>query len=86
MGGRNHRANWTHEPEWSTRHSEVLPFRAQDRAAEATVIESKLDKGRGTVATVLVQKGTLKRGDIVVYESTVYPGVTEDEVRGIFVR
>jgi translation initiation factor IF-2 len=37
-----------------------------NRPAEAVVIESKLDKGRGTVATVLVQKGTLKRGDIVV--------------------
>jgi translation initiation factor IF-2 len=47
--------------------SEVLNLRANpDRPAEATVIESKLDKGRGTVATVLVQKGTLKRGDIVV--------------------
>jgi translation initiation factor IF-2 len=47
--------------------SEVLNLRANpDRPAEATVIESKLDKGRGTVATVLVQAGTLKRGDIVV--------------------
>ena len=47
--------------------AEVLNLRANpDRPAEATVIESKLDKGRGTVATVLVQTGTLKRGDIVV--------------------
>ncbi|MBN8607835.1 MAG: translation initiation factor IF-2, partial [Caulobacterales bacterium] len=47
--------------------AEVLNLRANpDRPAEATVIESKLDKGRGTVATVLVQAGTLKRGDIVV--------------------
>jgi translation initiation factor IF-2 len=47
--------------------SEVLELKANpDRPAEATVIESKLDRGRGTVATVLVQKGTLKRGDIVV--------------------
>lgn len=37
-----------------------------DRAAKGTVIESKLDKGRGPVATVLVQNGTLKIGDIVV--------------------
>jgi translation initiation factor IF-2 len=47
--------------------SEVLDLRANpDRPAEAAVIESKLDRGRGTVATVLVQKGTLNRGDIVV--------------------
>ncbi len=47
--------------------AEVLNLRANpSRPAEATVIESKLDKGRGTVATVLIQKGTLKRGDIVV--------------------
>jgi translation initiation factor IF-2 len=47
--------------------AEVLDLKANpDRPAEAAVIESKLDRGRGTVATVLVQKGTLKRGDIVV--------------------
>ena len=37
-----------------------------DRTAEGVVIESKLDRGRGAVATVLVKRGTLKRGDIVV--------------------
>jgi translation initiation factor IF-2 len=47
--------------------SEVLDLKANpNRAAEGTVIESKLDKGRGPVATVLVQKGTLNQGDIVV--------------------
>ncbi len=47
--------------------SEVLDLKANpNRAAEATVIEARLDKGRGVVATVLVQKGTLKRGDLIV--------------------
>ena len=47
--------------------AEVLDLKANpDRAAEGTVIESKLDRGRGPVATVLVQKGTLRTGDIVV--------------------
>jgi translation initiation factor IF-2 len=47
--------------------AEVLDLRANpDRQAEGAVIEAKLDVGRGPVATVLVQKGTLKRGDIFV--------------------
>jgi translation initiation factor IF-2 len=47
--------------------AEILDLKANpDRAAEGTVIEAKLDRGRGPVATVLVQRGTLKPGDIVV--------------------
>jgi translation initiation factor IF-2 len=47
--------------------AEVLDLRANpDRAAEGSVIESRLDRGRGPVATVLVQKGTLHQGDIIV--------------------
>ncbi len=47
--------------------SEILDLKANPtRPAEGTVIEAKLDRGRGAVATVLVQRGTLKGGDIVV--------------------
>ncbi|SOC13601.1 translation initiation factor IF-2 [Stappia indica] len=47
--------------------SEVLELKANpSRTAEGIVIEAQLDKGRGPVATVLVQKGTLKVGDILV--------------------
>ena len=47
--------------------AEVLELAANpNRPAEGTVIEARLDRGRGPVATVLVQRGTLKPGDIVV--------------------
>ena len=47
--------------------AEILNLNANpERAAEGTVIESRLDRGRGPVATVLVQRGTLKIGDLVV--------------------
>ncbi|TIR27516.1 MAG: translation initiation factor IF-2 [Mesorhizobium sp.] len=47
--------------------AEVLDLKANpDRTAEGAVIEAKLDKGRGPVATVLVQTGTLMPGDIIV--------------------
>jgi translation initiation factor IF-2 len=47
--------------------SEILELKANpDRTAEGVVIEAKLDRGRGSVATVLVQAGTLKPGDIIV--------------------
>jgi translation initiation factor IF-2 len=47
--------------------AEVLELKAQiDAPAKGVVIEARLDKGRGPVATLLVQSGTLKRGDVVV--------------------
>jgi translation initiation factor IF-2 len=47
--------------------AELLELQANpDRPAEASVIEAKLDKGRGPVATVLVRRGTLKVGDVFV--------------------
>lgn len=47
--------------------ADVLDLKANpNRRAEGTVVEARLDKGRGPVATVVVQTGTLKMGDIVV--------------------
>jgi len=51
--------------------AEVLELKAPvDTLAKGLVIEAKLDKGRGPVATVLVQSGTLKRGDVVLAGSS----------------
>ncbi len=47
--------------------AEILDLKANaERSAEGAVIEAKLDKGRGSVATVLVERGTLKQGDLLV--------------------
>ncbi len=47
--------------------AELMELKARpDRLAEATVIEAQLDKGRGPVATVLITRGTLKKGDTFV--------------------
>ena len=47
--------------------AQVMDLKANpDRTAEGVVIEARLDRGRGAVATVLVKRGTLRRGDIVV--------------------
>jgi translation initiation factor IF-2 len=59
--------------------SEVLELQAvRDGRASGVVVESSLDKGRGPVATVLVQAGTLKRGDFLVC------GVEYGRVRAMF--
>jgi translation initiation factor IF-2 len=50
-----------------TLQAELMDLKANpDRSADGLVIESKIEKGRGPVATLLVQRGTLKRGDIIV--------------------
>ena len=50
-----------------TLQAELLDLKSNpDRDADGTVVESQLDKGRGPVATVLVGRGTLRRGDVVV--------------------
>jgi translation initiation factor IF-2 len=59
--------------------SEILELKANpDRAAMGTVIESRLDKGKGAVATVLVQNGTLRVGDPFV------TGIFSGKVRTLF--
>ena len=59
--------------------SELLDLRTKKNAlAKAVIIESKLDKGRGPVSTVLITSGTLKRGDIFV------SGSTKGKVRAMF--
>src|SRR5690606_975485 len=53
--------------EYIALQTEVLELQANpDKAASGLVIKAKLEKGRGPVATVLVQEGTLKAGDAVV--------------------
>jgi len=50
--------------------AELLELKARpDRPAEGAVVEAKLDIGRGPVATVLIERGTLKRGDVFVVGS-----------------
>ncbi|MGH7016147.1 MAG: translation initiation factor IF-2, partial [Caulobacteraceae bacterium] len=51
--------------------AQVLDLKANpDRTGEGVVVEAKVDRGRGAVATVLIKRGTLKRGDIVVAGDT----------------
>ncbi|WP_343794940.1 translation initiation factor IF-2, partial [Sphingomonas trueperi] len=66
--------------------AELLELRANpDREAEGTVIEAKLDKGRGPVATILVNRGTLRVGDVFVVgaESGKVRAMIDDKGRQI---
>lgn len=59
--------------------AEVQEFKANpNRKAKGTIIEAKLDKGRGPVATVLIDKGTLNKGDVVLV------GSAHGKVRAMF--
>ena len=58
--------------EMVTRTAEMAELKANpNRSAKGTVIEARLDKGRGPVATLLVQNGTLKQGDIIIAGTAV---------------
>ncbi|MGC6400629.1 translation initiation factor IF-2 [Sphingomonas sp. FW199] len=66
--------------------AELLELRANpDRSAEGTVVEAKLDKGRGPVATILVNRGTLKVGDVFVVgaESGKVRALVDDKGRQV---
>ena len=66
--------------------AEVKEYKANpDRRAKGVIIESRLDKGRGPVATVLVQNGTLHAGDIVIAGTSVgrVRAMTDDKGRSI---
>ena len=66
--------------------AELLELQANpDRAGEGTVIEAKLDKGRGPVATVLINRGTLKVGDVFVVgaESGKVRALVDDKGRQV---
>ena len=69
--------------------ADVLELRANpDRLAKGIIIEAKLDKGRGPIATVLVQNGTLKKGDTTTIESHILdagcPNLYEKDVEVYF--
>lgn len=66
--------------------AEVKELKANpNRMAKGTVIEAKLDKGRGPVATVLVQNGTLRQSDVIIAGTTVgrVRAMTDDRGRNV---
>ena len=67
-----HRQGITELLEMITLSADMLELKANpNRAAKGAVIEARLDKGKGAVATLLVQNGTLKNGDIIIAGTAV---------------
>lgn len=65
--------------------AEVKELKANaDRRAKGAVIEARLDKGQGPVATILVQKGTLRKGDVVIAGTSVGRVRTMRNDKGVF--
>lgn len=65
--------------------AEVKELKANpNRRAKGTVIEARLDKGQGTVATLLIQKGTLRKGDVIIAGTAVGRVRTMKNDKGVF--
>ena len=66
--------------------AEVKELKANpNRRAKGTVIEARLDKGQGTIATLLVQKGTLRKGDVIIAGTAVGRVRTMKNDKGVFI-
>lgn len=65
--------------------AEVKELKANpNRRAKGTVIEARLDKGQGTIATLLIQKGTLRKGDVIIAGTAVGRVRTMKNDKGVF--
>ncbi len=66
--------------------AEVKELKANpNRRAKGAVIEARLDKGQGTIATLLVQKGTLRKGDVIIAGTAVGRVRTMKNDKGVFI-
>jgi len=60
--------------------ADIMELKADpDRLAQGVVIEAKLDRGRGPVATVIVREGTLKEGDAIVSRAVVWQSTSHGQ-------
>lgn len=66
--------------------AEVKELKANpNRRAKGAVIEARLDKGQGTIATLLIQKGTLRKGDVIIAGTAVGRVRTMKNDKGVFI-